>query len=181
MERSFVSDTLLAREAVQQGEVKENDRGLKYFVQERPWRYEENGFDVTRGSAWSAPGCHLGCGVLIYSKDGVVDHVEGDPANPYNQGRLCPRCCAVSDFVNHEDRVLYPMKRAREDRGKDRWERITWDEALDTIERRFNEYKEQFGPESVIFMQGTGRDIAAYISRLAWSFGSPNYFFSLRC
>ena len=179
MERSFVSDTLLAREAVQQGEVKENDRGLKYFVQERPWRYEENGFDVTRGSAWSAPGCHLGCGVLIYSKDGVVDHVEGDPANPYNQGRLCPRCCAVSDFVNHEDRVLYPMKRAREDRGKDRWERITWDEALDTVERRFNEYKEQFGPESVIFMQGTGRDIAAYISRLAWSFGSPNYFFSL--
>lgn len=117
--------------------------------------------------------------MLIYSKGGKVVRVEGDPENPYNNGRLCPRCAAVTDIVNSEKRVLYPMKRSPENRGKDAWERTTWDEALDTIEQRFSEYKEQFGPQSVVFLQGTGRDIAAYISRLAWSFGSPNYAFSL--
>ena len=170
---------LLRRETVKREDLKTVGNGLSCFDHEHSWRYEEDGFDVTRGSAWSAPGCHLGCGVLIYSRDGKVVRVEGDPDNPYNQGRLCPRCVAVTEVINNPNRVLYPMKRAREDRGKDKWERISWDEALDTVERRFNEYKEQYGAESVAFLQGTGRDIAAYISRLAWSFGSPNYAFSL--
>ena len=179
MEESRLCETLQPRHVVLPADQLQNDRGMTYFEHEKPWRYEEDGFTVTRGSAWSAPGCHLGCGVLIYSKDGEVVRVEGDPDNPYNQGRLCPRCAAVTDFVNHADRILYPMKRAREDRGKNAWERISWDEALDTVETRFNEYKERYGAESVVFLQGTGRDIAAYISRLAWSFGSPNYAFSL--
>lgn len=154
--------------------------GLVYRDHEHPeFRYKDGEFDITRGSAWSGPGCHLGCGVLIYSKDDKVVRVEGDPENPYNGGRLCPRCLAVNEIVNNEARLRYPMKRAREDRGKDRWERISWDEALDTIEQRLNGYKEKYGAESVMFVQGTGRDIAAYISRLAWSFGSPNYCFSL--
>ena len=179
MVKQEVSPTLLARDAVAKDDIKRNERGMSYFAHDESWRYKDGEFDVTRGSAWSAPGCHLGCGVLIYSKDGKVDHVEGDPSNPYNQGRLCPRCVAVTDFVNHRDRVLYPMKRAKADRGKEKWERISWDEALDTVEERFNGYKEKYGAESVVFLQGTGRDIAAYISRLAWSFGSPNYTFSL--
>ncbi|MCL1798688.1 MAG: molybdopterin-dependent oxidoreductase [Eggerthellaceae bacterium] len=159
--------------------IEHNQKGLAYFKHEVPWRYEEGGHTVTRGSAWSAPGCHLGCGILIYSKDDKVVRVEGDPENPFNQGRLCPRCLAVNEIVNHERRIAFPMKRLPEHRGKNRWERISWDEALDTIEQRFNEYKESYGAESVVFVQGTGRDIAAYISRLAWSFGSPNYAFSL--
>ena len=40
---------------------------------EKPWRYEEGEYTVTRGSAWSGPGCHLGCGVLMYTdKDGKL-------------------------------------------------------------------------------------------------------------
>ena len=179
MRESRVSAGLQPRLVVDADELKVNQNGMTYWEHEKPWRYEEGDLTVTRGSAWSAPGCHLGCGVLIYSKDGEVVRIEGDPENPYNQGRLCPRCVAVDDIVNHKDRVLYPMKRAVADRGLDRWERISWDEALDTVESRFNEYKAAYGAESVVFLQGTGRDIAAYISRLAWSFGSPNYAFSL--
>ncbi len=170
---------LYERETVAPGNIKIVGNGLKTFDHDKPVRYTEGEFEVTRGSAWSAPGCHLGCGVLVYSKDGKVVRVEGDPENPFNQGRLCPRCIAVDEIMNNERRIGYPMKRAREDRGKDWWERITWDEALDTVEARFNEYKQVYGAESVVFLQGTGRDIAAYISRLAWSFGSPNYAFSL--
>ena len=102
-----------------------------------PYRYDEDGFTVTRGNAWSAPGCHLGCGVIMYSDGDKLVKVEGDPEHPYNQGRLCVRCLAVPEAVNSPDRLLYPLKRSRENRGKNVFERITWDEALDTIEERF--------------------------------------------
>jgi anaerobic selenocysteine-containing dehydrogenase len=145
------------------------------FTQEKPWRWEEDGLTVTRGSAWSGPGCHDGCGVLLYTDQaGKLVKVEGDPENPYNQGRLCVRCLALPDVTNHPERLQYPMKRIGE-RGENKWQRISWEEAFDSIEEKFNEIKKEYGPESVIFAQGTGRDIMAYISRLAYSFGSPNH------
>lgn len=148
---------------------------------EKPYQYQEGDLTVTRMSAWSGPGCHGVCGVKCYTdKDGKLVKVEGDEENPFNQGRLCMRCLDLPEVTNHKDRLMYPMKRAREDRGKDKWERITWDEAFDLIEKNFKEIAAKYGPESIVFCQGTGRDIAAWITRLAWSYGSPNYggFFS---
>src|SRR3990172_483220 len=140
-----------------------------------PWRWEENGYTVTRSSAWSAPGCHEGCGVLLFTdKQGKLVKVEGDPENPFNQGRLCVRCLALPEYVNHPNRLKYPMKRVGK-RGENKWERISWDEAYDTIVNKFCEAKEEFGADSVVFCQGTGRDIGGYITRLAYSLGSPTY------
>lgn len=143
---------------------------------ERPFRYRDGAYEVTRGSAWTGPGCHDGCGVLMYVDDqGRLTRVEGDPENPYNQGRLCPRCLAVTEAIYHPDRLRYPMMRDPKYRGDaDKWERISWDTAFDLIEEKFKFYRERFGAESVSFWKGTGRDIATWISRLAWSFGSPN-------
>ena len=47
------------------------------------WQYEEDGMIVTRTSVWSAPGCHEGCGVLVYSdkETGKFIKCEGDPAS----------------------------------------------------------------------------------------------------
>ena len=66
-------------------------------------------------------------------ENGRLDHVEGDENNPITKGRLCARCLALKDYVYNPSRVIYPMKRAYEDRGKDKWVRTTWDEAMDTI------------------------------------------------
>ena len=140
------------------------------------WKWEEDGYTVYRGAARTAPGCHDSCGVLMYVKDGKLCKVEGDPDNPMNQGRLCMRCLALPEVVNHKDRILYPMKRAKEDRGKDKFERITWDEAYDIIVTELNKIKEKYGPEAVIFTQGTGRDSQGPSGHLAYSFGSPNWF-----
>ena len=92
------------------------------------WQYMEDGMLVTRTSVWSAPGCHEGCGVLVYSdpETGKFIKCEGDPDDPYNRGALCPRCLAFKQVEFHPDRILYPMKRAGE-RGENKWERITWD------------------------------------------------------
>ncbi|MEI3229877.1 MAG: hypothetical protein V8S24_00650 [Gordonibacter pamelaeae] len=86
-----------------------------------PWTWEEDGMTVIRGTARSAPGCHNVCGILSYVKDGKLVKVEGDPEDPYNQGRLCSRCLCIPDYVYHEDRLIKPMKRDRADRGKDKF------------------------------------------------------------
>ncbi|MDR1089280.1 MAG: molybdopterin-dependent oxidoreductase [Coriobacteriales bacterium] len=140
---------------------------------ERPITWEEDGYTVIRGHARSAPGCHNACGVLQYVKDGRLVKVEGDPENPYNQGRLCSRCLAMTDVVYHEDRLMHPMKRARADRGLDRFERISWDEAYDIIEAEFKRITEVWGAHTIMMCQGTGRDIHQ-VTRLNAAIGSPN-------
>ena len=92
-----------------------------------------------------------------------------------DRGALCPRCLALKDYVYHPDRITHPMKRDPKDRGKNKWERMSWDETIDYVADRFIEIRDNYGAETIIFGQGTGRDIASWITRLAWSYGSPNY------
>lgn len=137
----------------------------------------EDGTVVTRTCAWSPPGCHaVGCGVKLFVKDGELVKVEGDPEHPLTRGRLCVRCLAFKEYLEHPDRLRHPMKRAREDRGKDKWERITWDEATQIIVEKVNEIKEKWGPESIILYGGTGREPVRYAFAMqAQALGTPNY------
>ncbi len=140
-----------------------------------PLTWEEDGYTVSRTTAWSAPGCHEGCGVLCYVKDGKLVKVEGDPEHPYNQGRLCPRCVVSPDMVNHPDRLKAPMKRDPSKRGDpDAWEVISWDEAYDLWEHEFKRITEEYGAESLQAIVGTGRDIMWESQRLLYSMDSPN-------
>jgi anaerobic selenocysteine-containing dehydrogenase len=144
---------------------------------EKQWKHVlEDGTEVVRTCAWSPPGCHpVGCGLKLFIKDGKLIKVEGDPEHPITQGRLCVRCLSLPEYVNHPNRILYPMKRAKEDRGKDKWERITWDEAWSIIIDNYNRIKEKFGPESIINLQGTGREASMYCSVLEkMGLGTPN-------
>ena len=77
-----------------------------------PWRWHEGELTVTRTAAWSAPGCHLGCGVKVYTdKNGHFVKLEGDEKNPFNQGLLCVRCLSFQQVLENPRRLLYPMKR----------------------------------------------------------------------
>ncbi|MDR2492718.1 MAG: molybdopterin-dependent oxidoreductase [Coriobacteriales bacterium] len=140
------------------------------------WKVGTKDDYYVRTSAWSAPGCHpVGCGLILHIEDGKLTGVEGDKDHPLTQGRLCPRCLALPEVVNHPDRILYPMKRARKDRGKNTWERITWDEALDLIVEKVEETRERYGYEGVHTFGGTGREATFYYPVLSYSvFQSPN-------
>lgn len=145
-----------------------------YHAGETEWR--EGDFSVHRGFHFSAPGCHNSCGMLFYMKDGKLDRVEGDPLQPYNQGRLCMRCLSMMEIAYSEDRLKYPMKRARDKRGKDAWERISWDEALDIIEAEVNRIRDTYGAQSIMAMEGTGRGVNWQVPYLCYTgFGSPNF------
>ncbi|MFX0201825.1 MAG: molybdopterin-dependent oxidoreductase, partial [Candidatus Hodarchaeota archaeon] len=128
---------------------------------------------VVRSIARTAPGCHSGCGVLLYVKDGRLIKVEGNPAFPFNQGRLCPRCQVLPHVAYHPDRLKYPLKRAG-NREENKWRIISWTEALDIIAEKFSEIRIRFGAESVLFCSGTARDLPYWIGKLADSYGSPN-------
>ena len=78
--------------------------------------------------------CHGGCGVIVYVKDGRVAKIAGDPECPINHGTICSKGLASAQLAYHPDRLTYPVKRVGP-KGSGRWERITWDEALDTDRR----------------------------------------------
>ena len=108
-------------------------------------------------------GCHnLGCGLKVYVKDDELVKVEGDPDHPISKGRLCVRCLTAKEYFYHKDRLLHPMKRAHKDRGLDKWERITWDEAFDLIVQKYHETVEKYGINSVSCWNGTGREASKY-------------------
>ena len=130
------------------------------------WKTEENGETIVRTCAWSPPGCHpTACGIKLHVKDGKLTYVEGDPDNPVMRGALCPRCLTLKEYIYHPDRLLYPIKRAREDRGKDKWERISWDEAFDMIAEKAKYCLENYGSESIMGATGTGREASVYIKQ----------------
>src|SRR6202043_3373104 len=80
----------------------------------------------------------VACGIILYSKGadpangkrGEIVHIEGDVDHPTNRGTLCPKGAALLDFVNAETRLTYPRVRKP---GSDKFERVTWDYALDRI------------------------------------------------
>lgn len=117
------------------------------------------------------PGCHNGCGIIALLENGRVTEVRGDPSNPFNRGSLCPRGAALPATVYHSERVLHPLRKTSAG-----WTRIGWEDAMDLVEERFCSARDRHGPESVIFCKGTGRDIGPWLSRLAYGFGSPEYY-----
>ena len=147
----------------------------------KPWRYEEDGLTVTRTSPWSPPGCHpVGCGLKLYVNDeGKLVKVEGDENNPVTQGRLCPRCIALKDYIYNPARLLHPMKRDPKNRGNaDAWEQISWDEAFDIIKKEYDRITGQYGRESIVVFAGTGREGGTFAPYGTMCFGTPNFCYS---
>lgn len=83
--------------------------------------------------------CSVGCGMLMYSlgdtaknvKESIY-HIEGDPDHPVSRGSLCPKGAGVLDYIHSETRLQYPEYRAP---GSDKWQRISWDDAINRIAR----------------------------------------------
>ena len=79
------------------------------------------------------PYCAVGCGQLVYVKDGEVTHIEGDPASPISRGRLCPKGQASKSYAYsplREYRVKYRRPFGTE------WEELSLDDAMEMIAER---------------------------------------------
>ena len=117
---------------------------------------------------------HGGCGVLVHVEDGRITKIEGDPDSPLSRGTLCAKGFAQVERLNHPDRLKYPMKRMG-GKGEGKWERISWDEALETIAGKIRETITHHGERAISFAQGTPKGLELYLMiRLANILNIPN-------
>ena len=79
------------------------------------------------------PYCAVGCGQLVYVRDGKVDQIEGDPDSPISRGRLCPKGAASKSLVTSPLRLT--KVKYRRAHGTE-WEELGLDEAMDMIADR---------------------------------------------
>jgi anaerobic selenocysteine-containing dehydrogenase len=81
--------------------------------------------------------CESACGLTAFidKETQTVKKFEGNPYHPASRGRNCAKGPATINQITDPDRILYPLKR-KGPRGSGEWERITWDEALDTLGKR---------------------------------------------
>lgn len=144
------------------------------YRKEHHWK--EGEFDVYRSTHWSAPGCHNGCGLLYYVKDGKIDHVEGDPNAGFNRGRLCIRCLNQLEATYGEFRVTKPLLRDPEKRGDgSAWREVSWDEAYEEIARQVHHIWDNYGSECIAGLVGTGRDVNCQLALACYcAFKTPN-------
>jgi anaerobic selenocysteine-containing dehydrogenase len=88
--------------------------------------------------------CHGVCGVSVHLKAGKVVKITGDPDHPMSKGFICSKGRSSVELLYHPQRLRVPLKRARA-KGENKRERITWDEALETIAARLLHYKREYG------------------------------------
>jgi anaerobic selenocysteine-containing dehydrogenase len=93
--------------------------------------------------------CPDTCSLLINVEDGHGSKLRGNPAHPVTRGFLCGKVARYLEREYHPNRLLYPQRRVGA-KGEGRFERISWDEALDTVADRLLATAKEFGSESIL-------------------------------
>ncbi len=86
------------------------------------------------------PYCSVGCGILVYTKNGKVVNTEGDPDHPINEGTLCSKGSSLYQIINNPLRLTKPKYRAP---GAAEFKEVEWDWALDEIAKRVKDTRDR--------------------------------------
>jgi len=96
--------------------------------------------------ALDCPDC---CSLLINVDHGKGTRLRGNPNHPITQGFLCGKVARYLEREYSPDRLLYPQKRIGT-KGEGKFQRISWDEALDTIANRLSAIAAEYGSEAIL-------------------------------
>ncbi|MEV6981686.1 molybdopterin oxidoreductase family protein [Sphaerisporangium sp. NPDC051017] len=99
--------------------------------------------------------CPDTCSWVVTVRDGEAVGLRGNRDQPYTRGALCVKVNRYLEHTKAADRILHPMRRVGP-KGSGRFERISWDEALDEIATRLTAIIDEFGGEAIWPYQGTG-------------------------
>jgi formate dehydrogenase major subunit len=112
-------------------------------------RAEMRGLKISRTTETrsTCPYCAVSCGMIIHTlgdkaknATAAVVYVEGDPDHPINRGTLCPKGATVKDDINNRERLTKPQVRRP---GSDKWEDISWDDAIAGIARHIKDTRDR--------------------------------------
>lgn len=98
-----------------------------------------NKLDGTTQTYTVCPYCAVGCGQVVYTRNGEVVHVEGDADHPVNEGSLCSKGASLFQVVNNDRRLARVLYRAP---GSQEWEVKDWDWALPRIAKKIRETRD---------------------------------------
>ncbi|MBI2878038.1 MAG: molybdopterin-dependent oxidoreductase [Candidatus Tectomicrobia bacterium] len=107
-----------------------------------------------------ADNCGGNCLLRVHVQDGVIRRIETDDG-PEPQLRACARGRAYRQRVYSPDRLKYPMRRSGP-RGEGRFERISWEEALDTVATELRRVLDTYGPEAILGVAQSGSMTSLY-------------------
>ena len=94
--------------------------------------------------------CGGRCPIKLHVKDNKILRIEGDDIESTGQQlRTCLRCRAYRQYVHHPERLMHPLKRVGE-KGEGKFERISWDEGLDTLAEKLKSVKEKHGNAGIL-------------------------------
>jgi anaerobic selenocysteine-containing dehydrogenase len=93
--------------------------------------------------------CPDACSLLVTLENGRAVKIAGDPNHPVTRGFACSKTYRYPERAYLETRPKYPQKRLGA-KGEGRWQRLTWDEALDEIAARVQNILEQHGAQSIL-------------------------------
>ncbi len=116
--------------------------------------------------------CYDGCGMLVEIRDNAAPRILGDPDHPVSRGRLCSKCAIAYNGVWQDPtaRLNYPLRRIG-NKGEAKFERVSWDAALEAIATNLNRIIERDGAEAILHTHYSGT-----LSLLAYKF--PDRFFN---
>ena len=112
---------------------------------------KENNVRIVRTT--STFDCGGRCPLKLHIRENRIIRIEGDDIDEPGQLRTCLRCRAYRQYVHHPDRLMYPQKRVGV-RGEGKFQRISWDEALDTLATQLQRVKGTYGNEAIFLATG---------------------------
>lgn len=106
-------------------------------------------FQIERRPSVCPHDCPSACSLDVEVIDGrSIGRVHGSDTNSYTAGVICAKVARYAERIHHPNRLLHPMKRVGP-KGSGRFERISWDAAMETVARKFLEAERDFGAQSV--------------------------------
>ena len=126
-----------------------------------------------------AGGCNIcfnACPIKYHLRGNQVVNIYGNTEDPVFQGRICPKSQMTLQMYNNPFRLLHPLKRIGK-RGSDRFETISWQQAMDEIADKLGKLRDQYGPESLAIQAGSRTgvlNIHGAIPLFAGMWGTPN-------
>ena len=121
--------------------------------------------------------CEAACGLLAYvdKQKLAIQKFEGNPAHPGSRGRNCAKGPATLNQINDPERILYPLRRTGK-RGEGKWERVSWDQALDDLATRIRSALQEGRKNEILYHVGRPGHELIYNQRVlhAWGIDGHN-------
>ncbi|MFL2662209.1 MAG: molybdopterin-dependent oxidoreductase [Alphaproteobacteria bacterium] len=93
--------------------------------------------------------CPDTCAMIYEVEDEKLVSVKGNKEHPMTRGTLCVKVKDYEKRHYHPDRLLYPHKRIGK-KGEKKFERISWEEAINTIHSKWVKIIDEYGPQAIL-------------------------------